>query len=123
MGAVVGHHAVLDLGTEGTPELLVLLPVVLLHLQKLRLDLLLQGGGNDLQLAGVLEDLTADVQGEVSGVHHALHKAEVVGEQVGALVHDEYAGGVELQPLLVLPGVEVIGGLFGDIQQDRKSVV
>ena len=65
----------------------------------------------------MLEDLTADVQGEVGGVHHALDKAEVVGQQVGALVHDEHAGGVELQTLLVLPGVEVIGGLLGDIEQ------
>ena len=117
VGAVLGHHAVLDLVAEGGPELLVLLGLLLLHLQQLGLDLLLQGLGNDGELTGVLEDLTADVQGEVGGVHHALDKAEVVGQQVGALVHDEHAGGVELQALLVLPGIEVIGGLLGDIEQ------
>ena len=117
MGSVVGHHAVLDLAAEGGPELLVLLRVVLLHLLQLALDLLLQGVGNHLQLPVVLEDFTADVQGEVGGVHHALDEAEVVGQQVGALVHDHHAGGVELQALLVLPGVEVVGGFLGEIQQ------
>ena len=117
VGSVVGHHAVLDLAAEGGPELLVLLRVVLLHLLQLALDLLLQGVGDHLQLPVVLEDFTADVQGEVGGVHHALDEAEVVGQQVGALVHDHHAGGVELQALLVLPGVEVVGGFWGDIQQ------
>ena len=64
----------------------------------------------------VLEQLPGDVQGEVLGVHHAPDKAEVVRQQVGALVHDEHAGGVELQSLLVLPGVEVVGGVGGDIE-------
>ena len=116
MGAVVRHHAVLDLAAEGGPELLVLLRVLLLQLDQLTLDFLLQGGGDHLQLPVVLEDLTADVQREVGGVHHALDKAEVVGQQVGTLVHDEHTGGVELQSLLVLPGIEVIGRLLGDIQ-------
>ena len=116
LGAVVVDHAVLQLGAEGGPELLVLLPVLLLHLQQLGLDLLLQGGGDDLQLAVMLEDLTADVQGEVGGVHHALDKAEAVGQQVGALVHDHHAGGIELQALLVLTGVKVIGSLGRDIE-------
>ena len=98
------------------PELLVFLLVVLLHLQQLGLDLFLQGGGDDLQLAVMLQNFTADVQGEIGGIHNALHKAEAVGQQVGALVHDHHAGGVELQALLILPGVEVIGGLGGDIQ-------
>ena len=98
------------------PELLILLFAVLLHLQQLRLDLLFQGGGDDLQLAVMLKDFTADVQGEVGGIDNALHKAEAVGQQIGALVHDHHAGGIELQALLILPGVEVIGGLGGDIQ-------
>ena len=37
-------------------------------------------------------------------------------QQVGALVHDEHAGGVELQALLVLPGVEVEGRVGGKIE-------
>ena len=50
-------------------------------------------------------------------VHHALDEAEVVGQQVGALLHDQHAGGIELQALLVVLGVEVVGGLAGDEQQ------
>ena len=34
----------------------------------------------------MLEHLTGDVEGEVLGVHHALDKAEVLGQQIGALV-------------------------------------
>ena len=116
MLAVLGYHAILDLGTEGLPECLVLLPVLLLELHQLPLDLLLQGRGNDLQLAGVLEHLPADVQGEILGVHHAPDKAEVVREQVGTLVHDEHAGAVKLKPFLILPGIEVVGGVGGDIE-------
>ena len=116
MLAVVGHHAVFQLGAEGAPELLIFLPVLLLHFDKLIFDLLLQGGGDGFQLAGVLQNLPADVQGEVGGVHHALDKAEVVGEQVGALVHDEHPGGVELKAFLILPGVEVVGGLLRDVE-------
>ena len=116
MGAVVRHHAVLDLAAEGGPELLVLLRILLLQLDQLALDLLLQSGGDHLQLPVVLEDLTADVQREVGGVHHTLDKAEVVRQQIGALVHDEHTGGVELQPLLIFPGIEVIGRLLGDIK-------
>ena len=40
----------------------------------------------------------------------------MLGQQIGALVHDEHAGGVELEALLVLPGVEVIGGVGRDIE-------
>ena len=64
----------------------------------------------------MLQNLTADVQREVGGVHHALDEPEVVGEQVGALVHNEHAGGVELEALLILPGVEVVGGLLRDVE-------
>ena len=116
VGAVVRHHAVLDLAAEGGPELLVLLRILLLQLDQLALDLLLQSGGDHLQLPVVLEDLTADVQREVGGVHHTLDKAEVVRQQIGTLVHDEHTGGVELQPLLIFPGIEVIGRLLGDIK-------
>lgn len=116
MGAVVAHHAHLDLGAESLPEGLVLLPVILLEAEQIGLDLLLQVARDHLELAGVLEHLTGDVEGEVLGVHHALDKAEVLGQQIGALVHDEHAGGVELEALLVLPGVEVIGGVGRDIE-------
>ena len=64
----------------------------------------------------MLQHLPADVQGKIGGVHYAPHEAEVVGQQVGALVHDEHAGGIELEPLLILPCIEVVGRLGGDIE-------
>ena len=64
----------------------------------------------------MLEHLTGDVEGEVGGVHHAPDKAEVVGQQVGALVHNKHAGGVELKALLILAGIEVVRGVGRDIE-------
>src|SRR5699024_4895270 len=63
------------------------------------------------ELAVLLEGLAADVQAQVLAVHDALDKTEVIGQQVGALFHDEDAGGVEGQALFVLLGVEVVGAV------------
>ena len=65
----------------------------------------------------MLEHLTGDVQGQVGGVHDALDEAEVVGQQIRALVHDHDAGGIELQALLKVGGEVVHGHLAGDVQQ------
>ena len=65
----------------------------------------------------MLEHLTGDVQGYVGRVHHALDKAQVVGQQIGAVLHDQHTAGVELQSLLIILGVEIIGRLAGDEQQ------
>ncbi|CAN3986065.1 D-cysteine desulfhydrase, partial [Dysosmobacter welbionis] len=86
-------------------------------LTKLALDLLLQVGRDDLQLPVMLEQLPGDVQGQVGRVHHPPDEAEVLRQQVGALVHDEDAIGVQLQPFLILLGVVVKGGGAGDEQQ------
>ena len=69
----------------------------------------------------MLEQLPGDVQREVGGIHNALYKAEAVGQQVGALVHDEHAGGVELEALFILPGVKVVGGGGGDEEQGLEG--
>ena len=113
MGAVLADNAVFELTAEVLPELLVALPVVLQHLGKLALDLLLQIGGNHLQLPVVLQQLPGDVQAQVRRVHHAPDEAEVVRQQVGTLVHNEDTVGVELQALLILFGVEVEGAAPG----------
>ena len=84
---------------------------------QLVLDLLLQRVADQPQLAVLLQSLAADVQAQVLAVHHALDKAEVVGQQVGALVHDHHAGSVQRQALLVLLGVVVVGGAAGHEQQ------
>ena len=91
MGAVVGNDAQLYTQTEGLPEGLVLFPILLLDAQQLGLDLFLQIVGHYLELAGMLQHLTADVEREVGAVYHAPDKAEVVGHQIGALVHDHNA--------------------------------
>ena len=41
----------------------------------------------------------------------------MVGDQVGALVHDEHTRGVELKALLIVLGVVVIGGVGGDEEE------
>ena len=38
-------------------------------------------------------------------------------QQVGAVLHDHHAGGVELQTGFIILGVEVVGRLAGDVQQ------
>ena len=64
-----------------------------------------------------MQCLTADVQRQVLAVHHALDKAEIIRQQVAAFLHDHHAGGVQREALLILLGVEVVGGLAGDEQQ------
>ena len=114
---VVGIDAELDLTAELLPESLVLLPVVDQHGVQLVLDLLFEGVVDQLELAVLLQGLAADVQAQVLAVHDALDKAEVIGQQVGAFVHDEDARGVQGQPLLILLGVVVVGTVRGDKEQ------
>ena len=72
---------------------------------------------DQLELVVLLQHLTADVQAQVLAVHDALDEAEVIGQQVGALFHDEHAGGIECQTLFVVFGVEVVGAVAGHEQQ------
>ena len=104
--AVVGVSTELDLTAELLPELLVLCAVVGQHGVQLVLDLLFQSVVDQLELVVLLQHLTADVQAQVLAVHDALDEAEVVGQQVGALLHDEDAGCVQSQTLFVVLGVE-----------------
>ena len=115
--AVVGDGAVLQLTAKGGVEFLVLLPVVFQHGFQLGLDLLLDVPGDDGQLAVVLEHFTADVQRQILAVHHAADEAEVLGQQILAVVHNQHAAAVQLQAPLVILGVEIVGRLAGDIQQ------
>ena len=114
---VVGIDAELDLAAELLPEVLVLLPVIDQHGVQLVLDLLFQGVVDQLELAVLLQGLAADVQAQVLAVHDALDEAEIVGQQVGALVHDEHARSIEGQALLILLGVKIVGAVRGDKEQ------
>ena len=121
VSAVVGHGAVFQLAAEGGVELLVLLPVVFQHGFQFGLDLLLNVPGDDGQLTVVLQHFPADVQGQILTVHNAPDEAEVLGQQILAVLHDHHAGGVELQAPLIVLGVEVVGSLGGDIQQSLEA--
>ena len=114
VGAVVGYRAVFQLAAKGGVELLVLLPVAVQHGLQLGLDLLLDVPGDDGQLAVMLEHFTADVQGQILAVHNAPDEAEVLGQQILAVLHDHHAAGIQLQAALEVLGVEIIGGLGGN---------
>ena len=107
MCAVLDVCAILNLAAEGCPELVVILRLILLHLEQLALDLLFQTLRDSLEVAVVLEHFAGDVERQVCGVYHAADKAEVVRQQIGTLVHDEHAVGVELKTLFIILGIIV----------------
>ena len=117
--AVIAVDAKLDLAAEALPEGLVFLAVVDQHGVQLVLDLLLQAVADELELAVLLQGLTADVQAQILAVDNAFDEAEIVGQQVSALFHDHHAGSVEGQALLVLLGVVVVRRAAGHKQQGR----
>ena len=110
-------NAVFQLSAEGVEELFILLAVVLLQLFQFVLDGLFKALCDELELTVMLEHFTRDVQGKVLAVHQTSYKAEVIRQQVGALVHYHYAAGVQLQTLFEVLGVVVVGRLCGNIQQ------
>jgi len=65
----------------------------------------------------MLQHFPGDVQAQILRVDHAAHEAEAVGQQIGAVFHDHHAGGVQLQALLEVLGVEIIRCFRGDEQQ------
>ena len=101
------------------PELLVPLAVVL-ELARQRLeDVLLERAADGLELAALLQELTRDVQREVRRIDETLHEAQVVRQQVLALVHDEDMAAVELQARLVVRLIEVERRMCRDGQECR----
>ena len=117
MHTVVRVSTKLDLTAELLPELLVLCTVIVQHGVQLVLDLLFQCVMDQLQLAVLLQHLTADIQAQILTVHNALYKAEVIRQQVGTLFHNQHTGGVQCQTLLVVLGVEIVGTVAGHEQQ------
>ena len=115
--AVFLIDAVLELEPERTVKFFIRLPLVLEHFLQLGRNLALHPFGDGAELAIVLEHLTRDVEREVGAVHEPAHEAEIVGEQILALVHDQDAGGVELEPLLEVAAVIVIRRVLRDEEQ------
>ena len=117
MSTVVRDGAVLQLAAKGGVELFVLLPVIFQHILQLGFDLLFNVPGNDGQLAALLQHFAADVQRQVLAVHHTPDKAEVLGQQILAGLHNHHTGGIQLQSPFEVLGIEVVGSLAGDVQQ------
>ena len=65
----------------------------------------------------MLEHLTRDVQAQVGAVHQTLDKAEMIGQQILALLHDHHGAGIELQALLIIAAVVIIRRVRRDEQQ------
>ncbi len=89
--AVVVHDAVLQLQSEAAVELPVFLGFVLHHAFQLGPDLLGQVGTDRFEGAVVLQHLPGDVEREVRRIHDSAHEAQVVGEQVRALLHYQHS--------------------------------
>ena len=105
--AAVAHDAEAELAAEVRVELLVALAVVFEELFKVGAHLLFKVLADDLELAVVLQELAGNVEAQIRRIDHAAHKAQIVGQERVALVHDENARAVELQALLVAFRVEV----------------
>ena len=69
--------------------------------------------------AVLLEDLAADVEGQVLGVDDAAHEAQVGRQEFLVVVGDEDAADVELDAGLVVGVVEVEGSLRRDVEEGR----
>ena len=110
-------YAEFELQPEGLEEFFIGFAVVLQQLFQFALDLLFKVLRNDLEQMILLQGFTGDVQRQVGGIHQPLDKAEIVGQQIGAFVHDQHAVGIKLQTLFKLLGVIVIRRVRRDIQQ------
>ncbi len=115
--AVTGIDGVFEAGAEVLEEVLIGLALVALHLDQLGADFLLQVALDGLQLAVLLQHFARDVQAQVLGVHHAAHEAEVVGDEVGALLHNHHVGTVERQALGKVVAVELGRRVLRDVEQ------
>ena len=115
--AQIGDDALFKDDAEGLPELVVAVGLVLPHLVQGVEDLLYEAVLDLRRLAVLLEHLARDVEREVLGVHDALDEAHVFGDQIFAVVHDEYAADVELYPVFAVLVEEVHRRARGDEEQ------
>ena len=115
--AVVVQGAQLQLAAIAAVKLLVVLPLILQHPQQLCLDLFLQIGGDDLQLAVMLQQFPGNIQAQVGRIHHAADEVEVLRQQIGTVIHDHDAGAVKLQTGLEILGKVLVGHPGGNEQQ------
>ena len=113
----IAVYAVFQLQAEVFEEGFIGFALVLQHGEQLAVDLFLQPRGDQLQLAIVLQHLARDVQRQILRIDQTFDKAVMVGQQIGAFVHDQHAAGVQLQALFVFAGVVVVRRVGRDEQQ------
>ena len=80
-------------------------------------DLLDAGGADAGEHAILLQDLAADVERKIFAVDDAAHEAQVLGQQLLGIVHDEDAFHVELHAHLVFRLVEIQWSLRGNVEK------
>ena len=114
-------HAILELQTEVLVERFVPFAVVLEEIREFVADLAGDVLGNVLELAVVLQHLTADVERQILAVDEAADKAEVVRHEFFAAIHDQHAGAVQLQALLEVARVVVERRLLRDEHQRGEA--
>ena len=102
---------------EGFPEPLVGFAFFFEHFFQLFFNLLFERVGNHFQLAILLEHFTGNVQRKVFGIHNTFYKAEAVRQQVGALIHNFDAAGIQREPFFKVLGIIVVIRFFGDKQK------
>src|SRR5688572_5198303 len=106
--AMVFGQAFLEDGAELIPEALVLAGVVLGQPGQEVEHAAREGAAHGLDFAVGLQQLARDVEWQVRRVQHALHEAQVQGQELLGVVHDEHAAYVQLQAAgaVALPQVE-----------------
>ena len=72
---------------------------------------------NGFHVPAFLQQLAAHVQGQIGGVHHALHKAQVGGQQGFGVVHDEHAFHIQLDAAFFVAIPQVKRRFAGQVKQ------
>ena len=118
-----GVHAVVDADLQCTaillPELFVVLAVLFELFAQCLEDVLLQCAADRLQLTALLQQLTRNVQREIGRVHEPLDKAQIVRQEILALVHDEDMARVELDARLIVRLIEIERCAGRDLEERR----
>ena len=114
---VVAVEAFLERAVVFGDELQILLGLVGRDVLEFGEDFFDAGGADAGEDAILLEDFAADVEGQIFAVDDAADEAEVLGEQLFGVVHDEDAFDVELDADLVLGLVEIERGFGGDVEE------
>ncbi len=115
--AVRGVDSQLDAAAEIGEERLVGFAIRIAHAGELGFDLLLHALGDGMELAIVLQRFARDVERQVVACHDAAHEAEIIGQKLFALVHDQDIRTIERKAFLEIARIEVVGRAARNEQQ------